>query len=493
MANLPFEVARLVALEKYSAELLSDPAAWSGRHGLAHWKCTKCKQIIHISFDQLKHRGCPNCRPKLVSEEYVRSLFCWLFPGKRFPKLRPPALKGLELDGFNEALLLAFEYQGAQHTQEGVFRNASLKQIQQRDRLKKVRCREAGITLIEITHDTPRQLLEEVVRKSLRDNGVTPENKEPYIPHYSPGLGKPHNVDIEELLRLSGLSRREGSDENSFSIICATCGYKSRTSAKQLEARTRVWLREGKLLNCKKCASSKANKARAFTITANELRAQIDKLIQAHEYQAFPESQHTSFQPLRDRYVYADLLSFKCPVPSHHPWSVPVRKLFTGSSIRIQGRRVTGQWCPECGGKVRISREEIVRILHEKGLNVLGVELKDTGAVVPVESVPWTSKTIVKIKCPKNHAFGRPANQIKYRPQAWCPDCKKTRRMPKGLLQQKAEGKLIVIENLKDYRNRETPLRCRCMTNLAHTFTKTLNRLRQIRGPWCPYCAEMRT
>jgi hypothetical protein len=63
-----------------------------------------------------------------------------------FPKCRPEWLRTeqggqLELDGYNESLALAFEYQGPYHTSSSQIR---------RDREKRLRCEERGIKLIEI-------------------------------------------------------------------------------------------------------------------------------------------------------------------------------------------------------------------------------------------------------------------------------------------------------------------------------------------------------
>ena len=73
-----------------------------------------------------------------------------------FPKSRPKFLKGLELDGYNETLKLAFEYNGSQHYKynEQFHRNglSDLKEQKDRDSRKKKICEEENITLFVIPY-----------------------------------------------------------------------------------------------------------------------------------------------------------------------------------------------------------------------------------------------------------------------------------------------------------------------------------------------------
>ncbi|MDE2097665.1 MAG: hypothetical protein KGL39_10490 [Patescibacteria group bacterium] len=103
---------------------------------------------------------CPNCR--LKNEKACRTVIehC---TGKSFEKCKPKWLKKLELDGFNESLKLAFEYQGEQHYQiikqwhkKG---EEDLKKQQDRDALKAQRCRDHGIDLIVIPYNTPNKTI----------------------------------------------------------------------------------------------------------------------------------------------------------------------------------------------------------------------------------------------------------------------------------------------------------------------------------------------
>lgn len=121
------------------------------------WECAAGHQWEATPDNVLNNkRWCPRCRFR--SEEEVRSIFEGL-TGKPFPKKRGILQNGrMELDGYNNELRVAFEYQGAQHYEyiphfhrEGP---NQLEQQQQRDRLKEELCTDAWIALVIVPYDT---------------------------------------------------------------------------------------------------------------------------------------------------------------------------------------------------------------------------------------------------------------------------------------------------------------------------------------------------
>jgi hypothetical protein len=128
------------------------------------YKYSKNKVIIickeHGEFEQTPHkhlfgRGCPKCLYKNEQEcrEILEKLTC-----KKFNKIvKMFVIDGTwyELDGYNEELKMAFEYQGEQHYfQIDHFHredNSLLKQ-QIRDEIKKRLCKKEKIKLIEIPY-----------------------------------------------------------------------------------------------------------------------------------------------------------------------------------------------------------------------------------------------------------------------------------------------------------------------------------------------------
>ena len=97
---------------------------------------------------------CRQCRAS-VGETMTRKLFEGLF-GSPFPTVHPEWLKTgaarpLELDGYNETLGIAFEYQGPAHF-EPIYGQKKLDYRQHCDQIKRQRCAERGVALLEIGH-----------------------------------------------------------------------------------------------------------------------------------------------------------------------------------------------------------------------------------------------------------------------------------------------------------------------------------------------------
>lgn len=121
-----------------------------------------------------------------VSEGICRTLMQSM-TGKFFLSVRPTFLTNpssgrcLELDGYNEELKLAFEYNGVQHyvwpnkfhKNKGQF----LAQVS-RDKFKQKRCKELGINLLVIPYTVKRDDLEAWIRRRLSHMGYI-KNIEP--------------------------------------------------------------------------------------------------------------------------------------------------------------------------------------------------------------------------------------------------------------------------------------------------------------------------
>lgn len=161
-----------IAMIKYTTEsFINDAKSVHGEtYDYSKFIFTKCneKSIIvcrsHGEFMQspgnhLKGQGCPNCK-SYKKEELCRKIFEELFEGKKFIKCRPDFLKNhtglnLELDGYCEEEMIAFEYNGEQHYKlVQMFHKspARLAEQQANDKFKKEKCEELGILLIIIPY-----------------------------------------------------------------------------------------------------------------------------------------------------------------------------------------------------------------------------------------------------------------------------------------------------------------------------------------------------
>ncbi len=119
------------------------------------WKCSEDHEW-GATFHDIKNGGrwCPQCSSGR-SEQLCREIFEEHFQAK-FPNVRPDFLEGLELDGYNEELNTAFEYNGRQHYQYNEHFHRGDPEIfeaqKERDRKKYQICAERDIKLIIIPY-----------------------------------------------------------------------------------------------------------------------------------------------------------------------------------------------------------------------------------------------------------------------------------------------------------------------------------------------------
>lgn len=148
-------------------------AEYNGLKKPLTWECAYGHQWDAIPNNVKNHGSwCPHCKIN-VGEELTRAAIEEAFPGHKFYRTRrEPWMEGLELDGYNPDLPLAFEYQGRQHYERVPHfqRNEGDFEAQQdRDYHTRERCEENNVGFIDVPFTVKFTDIRTYVRSQLED------------------------------------------------------------------------------------------------------------------------------------------------------------------------------------------------------------------------------------------------------------------------------------------------------------------------------------
>jgi len=133
-------------------------------------KTVKISNILKKKRKTIPKKHETRCR--LIMENIFKAPFVSIRPDfLKYPKTG----KNLELDVFNQDLMLALEYDGVHHRKYTEFFHKSEQDFieqQERDRYKEEKCKELGITLIRVPDTVKYEDLEEYIKKELDKKGV---------------------------------------------------------------------------------------------------------------------------------------------------------------------------------------------------------------------------------------------------------------------------------------------------------------------------------
>lgn len=177
VASDNLQTAQVIAAERGGRCLTTERMV--ATHDRLHWECA-LGHTWHAQLSSVKHIGtwCPECRVS-YGERLVRTLLEQAFDAY-FPKQRPQFLAGLELDGFNVDLGLAFEHHGEQHYRRSPAFHTGERDLHRQvsnDVMKQIRCQNANVTLITVPYLVTDQGIEatrQFLHQAVAATGISP-------------------------------------------------------------------------------------------------------------------------------------------------------------------------------------------------------------------------------------------------------------------------------------------------------------------------------
>lgn len=192
----PIEVYQEIA-QKRGGKLLS--TEYINSHTKMEWQCEDGHKFWSVPAPvRFQDVWCPICSSG-ISERIVREYFKIIFE-KDFQKKHPiwllsPLRKRMELDGYNEELRIAFEYQGEQHYNPIYFgKNKRLKEIQIKDELKKQLCEKNNVTLITIPYYIKRDEFQNYISTECRRKGIQIAQDKPLVDYRTLNVYSPRKI-----------------------------------------------------------------------------------------------------------------------------------------------------------------------------------------------------------------------------------------------------------------------------------------------------------
>ena len=182
------------------------------------WKCGECGNEWLSTPTSVIHQGtwCPRCGRLGISERVCRKFFEILF-NKKFPTTT--SLKWLvnengykmHLDGYDDELRIAFEYNGIQHYIYNKHFYKTKEEFEQRirdDRRKKELCNQNNIVLIIIPYYVSFDEMEDFIRKECKMRGIHIPETEDKIDWNDFNIATPNKLtEMQNAAKVVGIKR----------------------------------------------------------------------------------------------------------------------------------------------------------------------------------------------------------------------------------------------------------------------------------------------
>ena len=463
--------------KKGYGELVDDE--FKGTRHRHTWRC-KLGHEFPRTFDYIKQNDifCSKCEPRYRRQEYTRFVFQQLTE-KRFHLHRNldwlrddrGERNCIELDGYNEELSIAFEYDGGQHVNrvEEWHDETQFANQQRKDKLKDTLCKEKGVVLIRIGHELKIDEIEGYVTAELQKNGLG---------HLIVGTVDNSNyrsIVTDELLREAReYAEERGGECRSELILTASDPVTFYCPIHDHEWTVTLSSLRNKPSWCYHC-SQEANVERLrqrnkqdFEERRGKGREPLDKMAAN-----FP-----GYQCLSDEYDDGETeYQWKCPEETHPPF------LLTYNRARDAHRAGQPHICSKCNKKDRITIGDMEDHAKKNGGTCLTKELDDRG------------KTVVRFKCgnkehePFTHTATAVKNETKRGRLVWCPDCPGSRKRKHDLAFAKSLCEKNNCELLSEkYHENTTKMKIKCK-KCGFKFDEHLRWMQRWDGEvWCDIC-----
>lgn len=338
------------------------------------WRCLE-KHTWYATPDSIRRGSwCPICSSG-INERFCRiafeSLTEKIFPGCCLEWLRSTSGRKLKLDGYNEELKLAFEYQGKQHYEKNKYFHkhpGSYEKCCSRDKEKRRLCQNNNVVLIEVPFTVKLHEMRDFIIEKLTLSGFGNKiNFNSQIDFSSAYIAKERGLfdEIKKICTNRGGECLEDYYISSVTKMKFKCSYGHIWLATPGRIKLGTW--------CPKCNGTNV-------LTLEEMQ----ELANQHGGKC-----------LSTKYINNNTkLKWLCS--KGHTWfAIP-------SNIK------QGHWCLECRGKKRCTLEEMQVVANNRGGRCLSTAYYS--AFIPLE---W--------ECNKKYIFKSNPHNIKR--GSWCPIC----------------------------------------------------------------------
>ena len=352
-----------------------------------HWMCSLGHEW-HAAASNVKRNGswCPQCS-SFLNERLCRTAFEQIFQHSFAPAwpewLRTNEGNKLQLDGYNETLRIAFEYQGRQHFEKNSRTMRTETELNKRklyDETKKVLCAKQDIRLFIISHKIRvHDFKSEIINQCrLHDIPVTIEMQACELDFSLAYAGEDTLVEMRDLAISRGgklLSEMYFGIEEKMQWQCAK-GHKWSASANNVK-NSKQW--------CPKCGRDNARKKLCHTLD------DMKKLAITKGGKCLSKS-------------YVNIMT-------HLEWECAEGHTWFALPTHI---RNSGSWCPECARKVygqyrKLNIEKMQKIAEKRGGKFISSKYEGSD-----KKHFW--------ECRDGHTWdARPSDVI--HKESWCPEC----------------------------------------------------------------------